>query len=753
MILHIKTLCGFIGNPDKEFFYVYLSQLKERRQPIWMKGKMMKKIIIFCFMVLAASISLADTLTSINCDSLSGWTTENIASGDTLTVTQEGTDVYQGSGALKVDYISGSSIAAWNRSCKASYVFSAPVNLENMEYLTFWTKTIAGASVATSKMTLLLVLEDENGLAVRYYYTNALTNTAWAKRVIRLSDLETNIWVSSGKNPNLTNVKKIRVEFSQFGALVSGDEITYLLDNIQFTGNTGNLNEVTVADFESWSAADATNLLPAFTRPFTTYSVLMDEGAKGTSKSLKVVGALPGVNSNYGVKVPLAQVTDFSSALYFRACIKGLSAYTTITPVMSMFLVDTAGNRACGMAYGVVDKEDGFRDVYFRIKNKGVSSPANSDTYGWYEDNYDVGGASGYLNYSAVSQIWLGIKGVSGSYDTTEKYMIVDEIKAGYPVNYEASVDMDAVVKTYVTHDVVTAPTLDGTASANEWPSEFQSLDSWADSSSGAVPYQTSFKIMNDDNNIYLLLVDVNTAWVGYDQFADDTVRSGDQLGIYFLTRGNNFPNSTDPYHTIFLPNLTDGKCYVWDEKRWAGAASWTAANDSAAFTYSNNTMTVEYRIPFTDFNNAGFTVNSKPEAGTVWGLQVTSSRDTGDVYCWYGEAGSYAGIRPMPGVLIFGAPVSFVNETTVVTLGQSKEMTVTGGTAPYTWSFSSSSTVLTSAQGSIESSTTSSVIFTATALGTVELYCQDNMGVVTSGFITVVPTAAPLAKDWSLME
>jgi hypothetical protein len=722
-----------------------------------MKGltSKMKKIIIFVVMALAVALASAETLTSIKCDDLSNWTTENIAAGDTFTATMENTDFYEGTGSIKVNYVSGSDIAAWYRSPRISYDFPTPVNLESMEYMSFWTKTIAGASIATTKLNLIVVLVDENGLAVRYNYVGALKNTTWAKKSIKLSDLETNIWISSGKNPNLTKIKRVRIEISQAGALVTGDQLTYLIDNIQFTGNTNSLVEQTVADFESWTATDASNLQPAFTRTGTTYSVLMNEGAKGTSKSLKVVGALAGANSNYGVKIPLTQVTDFSQAVYFRAAIKGLSAYTAITPVMSIFLVDTAGNRAVGMAYGVVDKEDGFRDVFFKIKNKGVANPANSDTNGWYEDNYDAGGSTGFLNYSAVNAIWLGIKGVSGSYDTTEKYMVVDEIKAGYAANNDINVDMSAVTHTYTTHNVATAPTIDGVASLAEWPADAQALDAWADSSTGAVPYQTYFKIMNDNTYLYVLMVDVNTSWVGYEPIAadDSTLSSADAMGLYFITRGNDFATSTDPYHSIFYPNLSDGKCYIWDEKRWAGVNSWTAANDTVAYTYANNTMTIEYRIPFTDFNNNGFAVYSKPEAGSVWGLQVTSSRHNGDNICWYGEAGSYAGVRPMPGILVFGAPVSFVNATTVVTLGQSKEIYVTGGSAPFTWSFSSSSTVLTSAQGSISSSTTNSVTFTASALGTVQLYCTDNMGNKTSGFVTVIPTEAPLAKDWFLME
>ena len=709
----------------------------------------MKKLFVFFLAVLASSLTYASTINSINCDNLSNWTTGNIVAGDTFTVTQENSDIKEGTGCLKVNYVSGSAVAAWNRSSYISYVFTTPVDLSNMEYITYWNKTILGASVATAGLNLMVTMEDENNLGVRYYVGSQLNNTSWAKKTIRLSDFETNIWLDSGKNPNLSRIKKINFALSQGGALAAGDQLTYLLDNIQITGNTGSLAETTIADFEGWSATDASNLLPAFTRPATTYSVLMNEGARGTSKSLKIVGALAGANSNYGVKLPLTQVTNLSSAVYFRASIKGLSAYTTITPVMSMFLVDTAGNRAVGMAYGVVDKEDGFRDVYFRIKNKGVSAPANSDVYGWIEDNYDAGGSTGYLNYSAVSQIWLGLKGVSGSYDTTEKYMIVDEIKAGFMTNYAVSVDTSNLLKKYVTNNVATAPSIDGVISANEWPSAFQSLDSWAAASSASVPVNTSFKLMNDNNYIYLLLVDVNTAWNSYGETMDDsTSRYGDQLGVYFMTRGNAFTSSTDPYHTIFLPNLNNGRCYIWDEKRWGGINSWTASNDSAAFTYSNNTMIIEYRIPYTDFNGAGFAVTGKPEAGSVWGLQVTSSPSTGNNYCWYGEAGSYAGVRPMPGVLVFGSSVSFANSTTVVTLGKSVDLSVTGGLSPYTWSFNSASTVLTSAQGTINSSTADSVTFTATAVGTVQLYCKDAMGVLSSGYITVVPTSAPLASE-----
>lgn len=75
-----------------------------------------------------------------------------------------------------------------------------------------------------------------------------------------------------------------------------------------------------------------------------------------------------------------------------------------------------------------------------------------------------------------------------------------------------------------------------------------------------------------------------------------------------------------------------------------------------------------------------------------------------------------------------------------------------TGGLAPYNWSFSASSTVLTSAYGSINAATGSRINFTATASGEVDLLCTDSDATPTTVkiHVRIVPTSAPL---WSELE
>ena len=135
-------------------------------------------------------------------------------------------------------------------------------------------------------------------------------------------------------------------------------------------------------------------------------------------------------------------------------------------------------------------------------------------------------------------------------------------------------------------------------------------------------------KVLYDSDYLYILYQVVNANFSldfspsGGARDPAGTGFGGDDFELFIAPGGN---MADDYYHIVFFPNPGDSICYVWDEFNGGGATSWNGSGDQAAFTYDSGSslLTMEYRIPWTAFNNAAAYVPAQPSAGTSWGVQI----------------------------------------------------------------------------------------------------------------------------------
>jgi hypothetical protein len=100
----------------------------------------------------------------------------------------------------------------------------------------------------------------------------------------------------------------------------------------------------------------------------------------------------------------------------------------------------------------------------------------------------------------------------------------------------------------------------------------------------------------------------------------------------------------------------------------------------------------------------------------------------------------------------VFGVPtpLTLSEKTVSISIGSSKVFSASGGLTPYTWSFSTSVSQLTTAIGNIDTNTGPIVTFTAISTGAMDLFCTDNdsPASIASVRIIVIPTSAPLFPE-----
>ncbi|MDI6783270.1 MAG: hypothetical protein QME64_04130, partial [bacterium] len=94
--------------------------------------------------------------------------------------------------------------------------------------------------------------------------------------------------------------------------------------------------------------------------------------------------------------------------------------------------------------------------------------------------------------------------------------------------------------------------------------------------------------------------------------------------------------------------------------------------------------------------------------------------------------------------------PLSLSASTISKPLGGSAQLSASGGLAPYTWSFSTTSSVDSVAIGYISATTGENIIFYATGVGEADLFCIDSNAPaeIASAHLIVVPTKAPLFPE-----
>ncbi|MFB3896127.1 MAG: hypothetical protein ACE14V_07490 [bacterium] len=100
----------------------------------------------------------------------------------------------------------------------------------------------------------------------------------------------------------------------------------------------------------------------------------------------------------------------------------------------------------------------------------------------------------------------------------------------------------------------------------------------------------------------------------------------------------------------------------------------------------------------------------------------------------------------------VFGVPtpLTLSENTVTISVGGSKIISASGGLAPYSWSFSTSVSQLTTSIGYINTGSGSIVTFTSTDTGEAILFCSDNdtpSSTINVRFI-VIPTSAPIFPE-----
>jgi len=725
----------------------------------------MKKLLTILFSLVLASSVFAATETVIeSCSNYSDFTVTFTAdygrTGDTLNLSNE-------NGALKAVAHVDSAAGAWYYGRQIDKTYTTPIDVSSAEVFSIDVRI----PTANDNFTMEIYLTDEVGNTDRllYYPCGTATGESFYTYNFLLSDLQRSVWIGHSAI-NLKKIKRIRFSIENGGDVAAGTEFTYYLKNFRITSNYRNVLESVLENFNEYGTVDAltTYWQSKWTGARATVPALVDDGNGG--KAAQFTTTFAGSNANAGNQITLASPIDFSGAYYLRAKIKGDTTFSTIAPVMHVFLGDTAGNYADGQLYSLGSVNNGWMDVYLPLFPGGINYPTDSGWTTWHDGNYIYGAtndwaefkywrdASGSLqtDLSCINKIVIAQQGTGGTYPVTGSWTI-DDLTLGLamdplPITTE---------KNYNVQKVSSAPTIDGTVTAGEWAyaadpacTGFHQYDN----TTVAAVEEQSVKAVFDSNYLYLL-------WQGKDaDFKLDfdpvgksyynpggTSYTGDDFEVFLAPAGNNADHF---YHMVFFPCTTNNVCYISSEIE--GWQAWTLSGSTAAFSYDsvNQNITIEAKIPWTEFNSATSPVSGAPADSDQWGAQLAFANNTPSEYTDWAAIDGAGGFNARPfGTWWFKSALAVSSDSVVVTLGQTADLNITAGVAPYTWSFSTSSTVLTSAIGSLSASTGSTVTFTSTAVGTAKVYCTSSDAQQKVITLTVVPTAAPLARDWSLME
>ncbi|HNT36957.1 MAG TPA: hypothetical protein PKH07_18350, partial [bacterium] len=172
-------------------------------------------------------------------------------------------------------------------------------------------------------------------------------------------------------------------------------------------------------------------------------------------------------------------------------------------------------------------------------------------------------------------------------------------------------------------------PVINGLVSAGEWDAAEAAGTGYVLHNNPAVPAveDGSFRMLFDDSHLYILFEMNNSYLAGYTT-PPPSYGYFDLLGDrinFFLSP---FGTSTEPFYRIlFSPNPSDGNCYVWSQASLIKTTDanvgrdWVAGGD-IAYTHVSGQLTVEYRVPWSEFDYPGISVAMRPESGTVWGVQ-----------------------------------------------------------------------------------------------------------------------------------
>lgn len=559
------------------------------------------------------------------------------------------TDKTQGNNSLKVVFQYDNQ-EAWYKNSSIAKTLATPVDLTAMEVIRFDIKV----PTAKSAMMMTINFEDELGFIARFedYAIFNESQTEWATKAYRLSSLHKDQWVIQGRPFNLKKVTK--VTFHILNQAASGaDTLEFYLDNLRFETGHGIVNETVLADFESYAndAAIQAAWLPAFSTPAGIVS-LSNNAYKGNN-ALKLNVSLPGRYTNRGAYFELPQVTDFSTALYFKVAIFGSSKLAGLLPTAHLYLQDINGRRVQSLIWNWPEKEE-WMEIYLPFQNQGIEGVYRDnpeDTVNswklqydgrsaWRQDKWDGRTAPEQnLDLTQVTRLILTIEtqhaDTPNPLDDVE--IIYDNVTVGYLTDAPPAPPVLSD-KNYVVNAIQVygqGPTIDGEVNGTEWDVAVSPGCTgfvFHDAPGTAATEDPEIRALFDRQYLYVLYQVVANTYAPGASFAPPAVGyrdptpdfGGNTFDLFFSPEGN---VADFYYHTVLFPYPNDGRVYVWDEAgvTYPGAASWDGVGDQAAFTYNSGSklLTIEYRIPWSAFNMPASPFTSFPVDGTEWGVQI----------------------------------------------------------------------------------------------------------------------------------
>lgn len=559
----------------------------------------------------------------------------SVTSGDTLT-TAVIADHSEGAGSMQLTYAYAPG-TPWTKNTSVKKQFAAPVDISALEYITLDMKV----PVANANFMLCIAFHDQFGNQARVIDYGAFSTvaTTWGTRTWKVSDLQKNRWMTSGRPIDMKNVTAISFHIQNGGDLTSAGTFVWQYDNFQMFSSVGILNEVVIDDFEIYSDNAALNAF--WVKQFGATQnnpVLETANPYAGTKSLKIAENVTAQYTNYAASRVLTTPINFSGAMYFKVAVLGDTKLEGYTPTAHLYLEDVSGNRILAFMWDWPSKTgwhqmilpfqsdgiEGFTDSTFALAMGGAST--------WRQDRWDGGAWNVNCDLTQIKKVILSVEtqGAGAGFPINGVQIAFDDLIAGFSSGEIPGPETPSV-KSYVVNSTGgNAPAINGVVGATEWAMAGTPASGFVrhDSNTVAAGEDVQVKATYDSTYLYLLLQTTNAnpaldfAPTGGMRDPSGTSFTGDDFE-FFLAPGGNM--ASNYYHIVLFPNVNDNICYVWDEFNAGGAGSWNATGDLAAFSYNSTSklMSIEYRVPWTAFNSAAAYVMGEPADAKKWGVQI----------------------------------------------------------------------------------------------------------------------------------
>ncbi len=262
-----------------------------------------------------------------------------------------------------------------------------------------------------------------------------------------------------------------------------------------------------------------------------------------------------------------------------------------------------------------------------------------------YHVNHAAGTDTFQIDQTATANEWVPLgtdayhfnKGYSGSVVMTNEDIDVSGSMYAGAVKFEYQVPVPSD-KTYVVKEpglLDPRPTIDGEVGAGEWDAASPAGTGFVAHNNPTLPAAEdgAFRMLFDDSDLYILFQMNNAYLASYPTPPNPFVYSdlgGDKINFFFTPLGT----ETNPFYRIlFCPNPSDGVCYVWSQASLTRTTNANVGNDrkpngNVAYTYTDSTLTIEYRVPWSAFDYPGIDVSTAPDNATTWGVQPAISNE-----------------------------------------------------------------------------------------------------------------------------